>query len=179
MSAENHVIWSDCDLDLDDWKDDLLEEHPGSSLDELYALMYETNARYLEDEQANLNIQLPNAILVIGDLGRWNGRYPGYREISSGNIRDCLQLDTDHATFYVDKLGDLRCKAYHHDGTNYYLYRVYKPGVSREQIDRLHEKIVAGTATRRDITRLTSRLGDAIGKVYGWAFSRESKAKER
>lgn len=29
-------------------------------------------------------------ILVIADLGLWNGRRMGYKEIPSGNIRDCL-----------------------------------------------------------------------------------------
>jgi hypothetical protein len=27
----------------------------------------------------------------------------------------------------VDKLGDLRCDAIHHDGTNHLLYRTYSP----------------------------------------------------
>lgn len=45
----------------------------------------------------------------------------GYKEIPSGNIRDCLYSDTDYSTWYVDRLGDLRCDAIHHDGTNFYL----------------------------------------------------------
>ena len=60
MSAENHVIWSNYNLDLDDWRDDLLEEYPNSNEDELYALMYEHNNMQLDDERVNLNIQMPN-----------------------------------------------------------------------------------------------------------------------
>ena len=37
MSAENHVIWSNYDLDLDDWRDDLQAEYPEKSEDELYS----------------------------------------------------------------------------------------------------------------------------------------------
>ena len=48
-------------------------------------------------------------------LGRWNGRFSGCREIASGNIADCLYTDMDYATWYVDKNGDLRCDAVHHD----------------------------------------------------------------
>lgn len=179
MDTKNHVIWSNRNLDLDDWRDDLLEDHPESSEDELYALMCETNDQYLDDERTNLDIQMPGAILMIADIGRWNGRFPGYQEIRSGNIKDCLHASTDCATFYVDKLGDLRCDAVHHDGTNHYLYRTYKRGVSDAQIERLQEKILDGTVTRRDITRITTRLGDAIGKVYGWSFPREHKEHER
>lgn len=101
------------------------------------------------------------------DLGLWHGRRMGYKEIESGNIKDCLYSDTDYVTWYVDRLGDLRCDAAHHDGTNHYLYRTYKPGVSEEQIDNLKEKLYYGTATRTDISRLTRRLGDDIAKVYG------------
>ena len=179
VGAEDHIIWSNYDLDLDDWRDDLLEEYPASSESELYSLMCEQNDMHLDDERMNLDIQMPCTILMIADIGRWNGRFPGYQEIRSGNIKDCLHTSMDYATFFVDKLGDLRCDAVHHDGTNHYLYRVYKRGVTDAQIERLQEKILDGTATRRDITRITSRWGDAIGKVYGWSFPREAKEYER
>ena len=38
-------------------------------------------------------------ILVIGDLGLWHGRVSGYKEIPSGNIRDCLYSDCDYSTW--------------------------------------------------------------------------------
>ena len=178
MVDGDHLIWSNYHLDLDDWRDDLLAEHPDATEAELYQLMYEANDRYLDDERVNLNTQYNCPILVIADLGRWNGRTTGYKEITSGNIKDCLYSDTDYSTWYVDHLGDLRCDAIHHDGTNHYLYRVYKPGVTDAQIDRLKEKIYDGTATRADITRITQRLGDDIGKVYGWSFPRPPKTKK-
>ena len=104
----------------------------------------------------------------------------GYREISSGNIRDCLYTEHDYATWYVDRYGDLRCDDVHHDGTNHYLYRAYRDGVSEAQRDRLKEKIYDGTATRSDIARITRRLGDEIGRVYGWSFpSREKRGEAR
>ena len=173
-----HVIWSNRDLDLDDWRDDLLEEYPDADEDRLYELMYEQNNAYLEDERANLNIQLSNPILVIANVGRWDGRHMGYAEVKSGNIRDCLCTSMDYATWYVDQLGDLRCDAIHHDGTNHYLYRVYKDGVSQSSIENLKVKILDGTATRADITRLTKRLGDDIGKVYGWTFPQPGRKQQ-
>lgn len=69
--------------------------------------------------------------------------------------------------------------AVHHDGTNHYLYRAYKPGVTEAQIDRLKAKIYDGIATRADITRITRRLGDDIGKVYGWDFPQKTKTQDR
>ena len=60
-----------------------------------------------------------------------------YKDIPSGNIRDCLYADTDYTEWYVDKYGDLRADAIHHDGTNHYLYRVFKEGVSETQMENL------------------------------------------
>ncbi len=89
MNDGRHIIWSN-DLDYDDWKDDLEEQYPELSENERMELMYEINGDYLDDERINLNIQLSRPILVVGDLGLWNGRRMGYKEIGSGNIRDCL-----------------------------------------------------------------------------------------
>ena len=175
MNDGRHVIWSN-DLDYDDWKDDLEEQYPELSENERVTLMYEINGDYLDDERSNLDIQLSRPILVIGDLGLWNGRRMGYKEIQSGNIRDCLYSDTDYVTWFVDRNGDFRCDAIHHDGTNHYLYRVYKDGVSETQIDNLKEKIYYGTATRADIVRVTRRLGDDIAKVYGFPIPRQRQA---
>lgn len=178
MSDDKHIIWSDYDLDYEDWRDDLEAEYPDLSEDERIALMYEINGDYLDDERANLNVQLPRPILVIGDLGLWYGRRMGYKEIDSGNIRDCLytERDIDSARWYVDKLGDLRCDAFHHDGTNHYLYRTYKDGVRESQIDLLKEKLYRGIATRADITRITRRLGDDIANVYGFSIPRQRQS---
>ena len=119
---DRHIIWSDISLDLDDWRESLEELYPGYSDDELYDIMVKSNAENLYDERVNLNIQLSQPIIVIGDLGRWNGRVSGYKMIDSGNIKDCLYSDTDYTEWYVDKYGDLRADAVHHDGTNHYLY---------------------------------------------------------
>lgn len=172
-----HIVWSDINLDLDDWRESLEEVYPDYPEDELYAIMCKNNAENLYDERANLDIQLPREIIVIGDLGLWNGRAHGYKMIDSGNIQDCLYSDCDYNEWYVDKLGDFRCKAIHHDGTNHYLYRQIKPNISDEQLENFQNKLYSGTATRADINRITKRLGDEIGKVYGWHFPTKQKTE--
>lgn len=169
---DRHVIWSNINLNYEDWRADLEEDHPDLSEDERYELMYQINADYLDDERMNLNVQLNEPILVIADLGLWNGRFCGYKEIASGNIRDCLFSDTDLTEWFVDGNGDMRADAIHHDGTNHYLYRAYKDGISDTQRENLKEKIYNGTATRADITRVTRRIGDEVAKVYGFDIRR-------
>ena len=168
MTSTDHVIWSNHYIDYEDWREHLEEEFPDLTEDERYYKMLEINDDYLDDERVNLNIQLSEPILLIADLGLWNGRHSGYKEIKSGNIRDCLYPNHDYATFYVDRYGDLRCEDIHHDGTNYYLFRAFKEGTTEAQRYRLEEKLFLGKATREDITRITRRLGDEIAKVYGW-----------
>ncbi|MDL2225056.1 hypothetical protein LJC20_02460 [Eubacteriales bacterium OttesenSCG-928-M02] len=146
------------------------------SEDQLYSLMVEINNDYLQDKRMNLDIQLAMPIIVIGDIGRWNGRVMGYKMIESGNIRDCLYSDCDYNEWYVDRYGDLRCTAVHHDGRNYYLYRVFKNSATNAQMENLKSKIFNRTATRSDITRVTRRLGDDIAKVYGFSISRQKQA---
>lgn len=177
MAEDRHIIWSNYDLDYEDWRGELEAEYPDLTDNERMSLMYEINDEYLSDERINLNIQLSQPILIIGDLGLWNGRRMGYKEIESGNIRDCLYSNCDYTTWFVDKRGDLRCDAIHHDGTNHYLYRAYKPGISESAKENLKYKLYSGTATRQDITRVTRRLGDDIAKVYGFQIQQLPRAK--
>ena len=183
---DRHIIWSNQNLDVDDWREDYKEFLEANELDDdpndeqaLYEWMEETNDDYLSDERVNLNVQLSQPIIVIGDIGRWNGRVMGYKMIDSGNIKDCLYSDTDMTEWYVDRYGDLRADAVHHDGTNHYLYRVFKNTASPEQIERLQEKIYYGKATRADITRVTKRLGDEIAAVYGFHIPKQRTAMEQ
>ncbi|WP_418520577.1 hypothetical protein [Holdemanella porci] len=184
--SDRHIIWSNMNLEADDWRDSYKEYLEINGLDDdpndenkLYEYMVEANDDYLSDERRNLDIQFSQPIIVIGDLGRWNGRVSGYKMIDSGNIKDCLYSDTDYTEWYVDKYGDLRADAVHHDGTNHYLYRVFKDGVTDTQIENLQDKIYNGKATRADITRVTKRLGDDIAGVYGFPIPKQRQTNEQ
>jgi hypothetical protein len=167
-----HTIWENVDIDMDGWKDFLDEDYPSLDKNERYQMACKLNNDYIYDVRMNLSIQLNEDIIIIGNVGRWNGRFSGYKVVESGNIKDCLYSNCDYVDWYVDKNGDMKCTEEHHDGTNYLLYRAFKPGISDARIESLKNKLYSGTATRRDITRVTYRLGDYIGDVYGWTFPR-------
>lgn len=175
-----HIIWSDLNLDIDDWRDSYAEflEVNGWNDDSdddyaIYQHMIELNSIYLDDERMNLDIEVSQPIIAIADLGLWNGRFSGYKELNSYNISDCLTgFDScEYHEWYVDEQGDLRCTAVHHDGRNYVLYRMYRDDVSDDQIDEFLDKIYNGEATQEDIDDVTCRLGDKIAAVYGWDLS--------
>ena len=179
--TDKHIIWTS-DIKVDDWSEAYEEFCEINDIpyeddeDKIYEFAIEANNEYIDDERLNLNIDLPEDILIIADLGLWNGlwngRRSGYKEIHKNNIADCLYSEADDNTWYVDSLGDLCCTASHHDGTNYYTYRMWKQDVTESQRDNLLNKIYNGSVTRKDITRYTERLGDYIANVYGWKIPR-------
>lgn len=167
---KKHLIWTNYELNYEDEREWMEEEYPELTENQRIEKMYELNADNLEEERCNLDIQLPEAILVIASLGLWFGRRTSYKEITSGRISDCLysDRDTEWATWWVDERGDLCAEFIHHDGANYMTYRVWKEGVSETQKENLKEKLYCGKATRKDITRLTRKLGAEIAAFYGW-----------
>lgn len=106
MSKEKFVVWSNLDLDLDDWRADLEDEYPGLIDDELIEKMTEINDSYIDDERANLDIVTGTEIIAIADIGRWDGRYMGYSEIKSGKISDCLYSPHDYSEWYQLRDGE-------------------------------------------------------------------------
>ena len=91
----------------------------------------------------------------------------GYKLLSN-NLKDCFYGDIDSAEWYVDGYNDLRCNADHHDGTNHYLYRVFKDNLSDYTKENFLYKVSRGVATRQDITRYTTSLGKYFKEYYGW-----------
>lgn len=125
------------------------------------------NETWWECEKDNLHSVLESGEiwLCIADLGLWNGRHCGYKEVRAD---DFLYCKYDYMCCYVDEYGNLRKDETHHDGTNSYLYRRRKDGISDYQWDNFLNKIYEGKVSSKDISRYTQRVGDAICDIYGW-----------
>lgn len=175
---EKHIIWT-AYQNFEDWEDDLREEYPDASEDTLYTIMLETNRDYLDDERSNLSdICIPNGICAVGVVETWQGRFTGIPKEAPVSVPDCLRSFCDsesYITFYVDEKGEFRVKEAHHDGTNCYWFRAFKPGVSEEQKERLQGLILSNLPYEKYLRRITYRLGDLIGDVYGWKFPNRPK----
>ena len=170
-----HIIWSNMNLNLEDWKEDLLENRKLNGQDTdvpTYVLendMYELNDMYLDDERSNLNITPTRGrIIAIADLGLWNGRKMGYKLLGH-DIGDCLEnfSQAEELEFYCDRY-NLRSNQFHHDGMNHILFRELRPQISSDQADNFIWKVYNGKATDRDIRRYTRSLRPYIKVVYGW-----------
>ena len=122
---------------------------------------------WLEDEHFNLDRPCGD-ILVIADLGLWDGRRSGYKIIKGGklnNIFDVLGSDYNHYKFYCDRY-DVKAILHHHDGTHYLTFREIKPNKNIQGLlDKLYDD---KEVWQKEITRLTKSLKPLVSKVYGW-----------
>lgn len=109
----------------------------------------------------NRGVVLPENIVVIADLGLWNRRRPACKELGTSLV-DCFYSECDFVTWQIDKKGDLRATCSHHDGTNYYLYRIWKQGLTDIQKSNFLRDIRNGTATNAKISRYTEKIGSYI-----------------
>ena len=170
-----HTIWSNDTDTIDALADDIIanpdefgydgDEDEPIDVDWARDLAYDLNNEYLGDERFNLDIDT-NDIIAIGDIGRWNGRVKGYKEIGR-NIADCLYSDCDYVTWYVDR-DDFKCHEIHHDGENYITYRERKNDIEWEDWDDFLDMLYRGTATQEDVDKYTNSLRPQIAQVYGW-----------
>ncbi len=174
-----YVIWSNEYLDWADWHEAFEEDYSDASESKKFELMSVLNGEYLEDERRNMDVQVGTPIIIIADIGKWDGRHTGYRVIDSGCLKDCLYTELDGVTWYVDNRGDFRMDGYHHDGHNYYLYRKFREGVSDEDREDFQCKILEHTLTEEDIDRVTERLGEDIAKIYGFTLPDQKRTRER
>ena len=163
---KRHIIWSNRNLDLADWKDFLEEEYPEVTDEyEQYELISEMNMEYLRDERCNLSEKVDGRILVIADLGLWDGRRQGYK-ILDNTISDILY---DENGEYLEWYGDgynIKATVSHHDGTNFYEYRVIRED---RNIENLLDAIYNGEEiNRKKLNYYTKSLYPYIAKIYGW-----------
>lgn len=91
----HYVLWSNLNLNYEEGIKFARENYPDEPEDRLLQRYIEENNEILEAERIHLDIQYDQPIIIIGDLGLWNGRAHGYKDIPSGNIKDCLYSDTD------------------------------------------------------------------------------------
>ena len=168
-----YSIWTNIDMDMGYWEDIYRECHEIDdeeevSKDSVYEFMVDFNTDNLWDERYELNVVVPNGILAIANLGLWDGRRHGYKEIVSGKISDCLyDDDCDYCEWYCDAY-DLRFTGHHHDGTNHYIYRTWADNISEQQKEHYLRKLYNGTDTHADMIKYTRSVRPYIAYVYGW-----------
>lgn len=163
INVNRRIIWSN--EEYDEWKACMLED--GEDEDSLTYERYSYDCGYfLDDERANLNVDVDGVIICLASLGLWNGRHVGTKIIGN-NVKHILRSDCEYLTWYCDRY-NVRCDATHHDGSNSYLYRVAK---DRDEAKRLMNKIYDMTdygMAEDYFMKHTKSLRPYVSNVYGW-----------
>lgn len=164
-NSDTYENYTDEDIIQDLLDKDLLKTREDITNEDIYNERNFYSELDYEDAHFDLNKILPNNILIIASLGLWTGRCSGYKVINSSNLNSILcQSQGDYYKVYYDGY-NVRAKDSHHDGTNYYTFRLIKDNVN---INNLLEKLYNGTATRNDINNYTKSLRPYVQDIYGW-----------
>ena len=85
------------------------------------------------------------------------------------NIADCLYSDASgYCKFYVED-GDFHMEEAHHDGTNHFIFRAWKDGVTEDEKDEVRNACYCASDDLLPlIEKYTDSLAPMIAKVYGW-----------
>ena len=127
---------------------------------------YEDVIMTYSDEEVMLNKTLEEDIVIIADLGLWNGRVTGGKVV--GDNLNCIlnYFGCDDVEVYADRY-NIKSIGHHHDGTNLHLFRMIKPTLSDTQRENFIDKLERGILTDRDITRYTKSIRPYVAEIYG------------
>lgn len=157
------------DIEKEEWEEAFEEWCEDNGLDkdeqDIDSFVQETLAMYAEDEAANLNVKCGD-ILVIADLGLWDGRHSAYKIIKRGKVNGIFDINTyDNYEYYCDAY-NVKANIHHHDGCNHIEFRVIKPNVNiKPLLDALYNQM---EVSREMIRRYTTSLRPYVAKVYGF-----------
>jgi hypothetical protein len=160
INIHRRIIWTNDDYN--EWEKAMLAD--GEEKENItYERYYDDCDINLDDERANLDVEVDGYIVVFGNIGTWRGNVQGAAVIGT-NVRDILHSECDYCTWYCD-LHNVRFEGAHHDGNNYYLYRVAQ---SKDAAERLAYKIADGEITEEQFRKATKSLRPYVAKVYGF-----------
>ena len=172
--AKHNTIWKsygmysleeleDYEKDVKEWlEEDAVENITEETItDEVY---FQIDVLF-KDELLNLSKELPNNIIAIADIGRWNGRVQGYK-ILGNNLNEVVSstIGCDEKEVYCDAY-NVRATGYHHDGRNHVLYRELRED---RNIDNFLEKIYNNeTISSSTLNYYTKSLRPYVKAIYG------------
>lgn len=152
------TLWQNYDLTelYEDEKAYREEEGENLTENELWEIVYDINSMDLEDLRDAFKNTYED-IIILATLGLWDGKRCGVRWLPNTSLKELFYSDCDYVEWYCDRY-NLKCDAYHHDGTNHYLYRAWKDGISEEQKHNFCNKAICGRLNKNDISKYTKSL---------------------
>ena len=149
---------------MEEYPEEYEEKYPDNN--KIYKTIMNNLDTEFEDEYFyNLNELLPNNIIAIADIGRWDGRVKGYK-ILTNNLHDILlRFDLDEFHVYSDG-HNIRMDGYHHDGRTHVLFRLVRDEVDIEKFtDKIYNR---ENITNGMLNYYTRSLVPYVNNIYGW-----------
>lgn len=143
---------------------------------EFIEFLYWENENWLGDERMNLNITTKNPILVIADLGLWDGRKSDYKVLASRNIGAILSTHCEDCVTYYADCYNVYCDGIHHDGTNLYVFRELVG--SEEECRPLLDAIRSGRGYTALMRRYSRSILPYVAGVYGWPVAGNKRSRK-
>ena len=121
----------------------------------------------LDCERDNLDQETDGEIVIVANLGLWDGRHSAVKNTGKHNLNAVLGAygGVDEFEVFVED-GEVRGFGHHHDGTNKYLFREV---VDQDAWEKLSAKIYLGKDWEKsELDKATKPLADRVNKIYGW-----------
>ena len=107
-----------------------------------------------------------NDLLLVADLGLWNGRKRGFKEVK--NMEEAMTVGNEDMNEITIEDGELHKKAVHHDGTNHIVVREWKNDVTEEQKEKTKLEIWRDSLKADALIRKhTDPVGHYWEELYG------------
>lgn len=163
---KKRIIWTS---EIDSESVEALEKEEGLSHSAAYEAACESNIEWLYDVKSSLSIEVPNPILVVADLGLWNGRRSDYHILSGSKVADIFGVQCgDLVTYFADAY-NVCCEDIHHDGINRYIFRELR------DFDGYCQPLLNALRGQRNykalMKRYTKSLLPYVADVYGWPMA--------
>ena len=149
------------------------EEMKDTPVSELIEFASDEASRWLCDETANLNVPLDHPILVVADLGLWDGHHQGYRVLGSNVSCIFRIMQGAVVTYYADAYNVYADDA-HHDGENHYMFRVLR-GDADACMPLLNAIYSGEPVSKATMNRYSRSLLPYVADVYGWPVAGRKK----
>jgi len=137
--------------------------------EDLYDFFADEQQITYDAERENLDVTIDTDILAIADLGLWNGRRRGYRELGK-NLNSIFSVwdSCEDIKLYVEG-SEVKGEGIHHDGRNCTIFRAWKKNVSDEKKEKVLNAIYNNSLDADDLIKKATRsIAKDIKSIYGW-----------
>lgn len=152
------IIFDSEGYTFDQAKTFLIEEGIESpSDDQIWDEINECNEITIKDERFEFALRdklIETPIIIVADVGRWNGRRVGIKRLE--HFEEIIDFMTRYDSFeiYIDRY-DIRAIGHHHDGTDYILFRMLSDKIDWDTAER---NILINKDTDSSVKRYTRSL---------------------